>query len=338
MKKYLLCTFFILLFTYIFSQQTAQIKILTQGYETNLRALSVFTNDVLWASGSNGFIARSTDGGNSFTFQQLYNYDKAEFRDIYGVDSNTAFVMSSVQPSSILKTTDGGKTWKPVFETKKSGIFLDGFDFWDAKNGIAFGDPVNNRFLILTTHDGGITWNTDTLNTPEVDKETAAFAASGSSIQCVGKSSVYFATGGKQSLLFFSKDYGKTWKKIETPMQSGFQSSGIFSIDFINEKTGSITGGDYTHDKTVSDNFYFTENGGKTWQPARTMPNGYRSSVKYVGNNVIITCGPSGVDAAFTDYYRFRNVSIESYNTVQQAREGKAVYFVGDKGKIGKLE
>ena len=34
--------------------------------------------------------------------------------------------------------------------------FLDAIAFWDAEHGIAMGDPVNGRFMILTTADGGV--------------------------------------------------------------------------------------------------------------------------------------------------------------------------------------
>ena len=36
---------------------------------------------------------------------------------------------------------------------------LDAIAFWDESHGIAQGDPVDGRFLILTTDDGGLSWH-----------------------------------------------------------------------------------------------------------------------------------------------------------------------------------
>ncbi|MFN0275285.1 MAG: WD40/YVTN/BNR-like repeat-containing protein [Chitinophagales bacterium] len=320
------------------AQTPDPVIILTQGTETSLRGLSVVNEQTIWASGSNGYTARSNDGGKIFSFHQLYEYDKAELRDIHGFDSSTAIVMSSVQPAALFKTSSGGKTWKKVFEDKTPEAFLDGFDFWDKKNGICFGDPINNRFMILTTTDGGETWNyIDSANCPLVKDGTAAFAASGSSIQCLKNGDVYFATGGTESVLFFSKDYGRNWKRIETPMPAGYQSSGIFSIDFLNEKEGCITGGDYTKTNTKSDNFYYTTNGGKSWKEAGTMPSGYRSGVKYVDGYFVVACGTSGVDLGYTDSHHFFTVNTGNYNVLATDPQRKIIFLAGSNGLIATM-
>ncbi|MBC8047081.1 MAG: oxidoreductase [Fimbriimonadaceae bacterium] len=314
-------------------------KLLTQGVETSIRGLSVVDENIIWASGSNGYIARSTDGGNNFKFQQIYPYDKAELRDIYAFDSNTAIVMSSTQPACILKTVDGGKSWKKVFEDLRADVFLDGFDFWDKQKGICFGDPISNKFLLLTTTDGGDNWKyIDSAFSPVVQEGTAAFAASGSSIQCLKAGEVYFATGGTEAVLFFSADYGLTWKRIETPMPVGYESSGIFSIDFLDKKHGCIVGGDFTLQNAVSNNFYYTKNGGKTWEPATAMPAGYRSSVKYIDDYFLLACGNSGIDVAYTQYYRFTNFSNSNYNVIATDKERKIVFIAGNDGKIAMMK
>lgn len=317
------------------AQDTSPVEVLTRGTQTSLRGLSVVNKNVIWASGSDGYFARSTDGGAHFHFEQIYNYDKAELRDIHAFDSSNAIVMSSVQPACILKTKDGGHAWKKVFEDTSSAAFFDGIDFWDDKRGICFGDPVNNIFQLYLTSDGGESWQKQ--NGPHVLEGTAAFAASGSSIQCLKDGKVYIATGGTQALLFYSDNYGQSWKQIETPMQAGYQSSGIFSIDFLDEKNGCITGGDYTRINSVTDNFYYTTNGGKTWNKAVDMPAGYRSGVKYIDDYFLISCGTSGADAAYTEYYKFRTIDKNSYNVVATDPKRKIVFLAGDKGLIARL-
>ena len=38
------------------------------------------------------------------------------------------------------------------------GTFYDAMDFWDNRSGIAFGDAIDGRLLILRTFDGGEHW------------------------------------------------------------------------------------------------------------------------------------------------------------------------------------
>jgi photosystem II stability/assembly factor-like uncharacterized protein len=44
-------------------------------------------------------------------------------------DANTALIMAVDSPAVILKTKDGGKSWKEVFRDNRKGMFLDAMDF-----------------------------------------------------------------------------------------------------------------------------------------------------------------------------------------------------------------
>jgi photosystem II stability/assembly factor-like uncharacterized protein len=104
-------------------------------HKTSFRGLSVVDDQTIWVSGSRGTIARSTDGGKTFGYQQLKGYEKSDFRDIEAFDDKRAIIMSSGTPALILKTTDGGQSWKEVFRQNDSAYFLDAMDFWDEKQG-----------------------------------------------------------------------------------------------------------------------------------------------------------------------------------------------------------
>ena len=45
-------------------------------------------------------------------------------------------------------------------------MFLDAMDFFDGKNGIVIGDPIDNKIFLAKTMDGGNTWNQLTVNPP----------------------------------------------------------------------------------------------------------------------------------------------------------------------------
>lgn len=134
-------------FSFAQKKEIPKLEILTSGTKTSLRGLSVVSDDVVWVSGSNGTIGRSSDGGKNWKWFSVKGFEKAEFRDIEGFDAATAVVISIGEPAYILRTVDGGETWKVVYENKTKGMFLDAMEFWNEQAGIVIGDPIDKRFF-----------------------------------------------------------------------------------------------------------------------------------------------------------------------------------------------
>src|ERR1043165_681600 len=134
------------------------IELLTSGTNTSIRGLSVVNDNVIWVSGSNGTVGRSNNGGKSWKWITVRGFEKTDFRDIEAFDASTAVIMGIAEPAYILKTTDGGNSWKVVYENKSKGMFLDAMEFWNEQSGIVVGDPVDGRFFIARTFDNGNTW------------------------------------------------------------------------------------------------------------------------------------------------------------------------------------
>src|SRR5687767_15448661 len=106
-----------------------RLEILTSGTKTSLRGLSVVNDQVIWVSGSNGTVGKSTNGGKNWKWMTVKGFEKNDFRDIEAFDASTAIIMSVDAPAYILKTIDGGETWKVVFENRTKGMFLDAMEF-----------------------------------------------------------------------------------------------------------------------------------------------------------------------------------------------------------------
>src|SRR5690349_24562544 len=72
---------------------------------------------VVWASGARGTWVRTTDGGATGRTGRVPGADSLQFRDVYALDSTTAFVLSigNGPQSRIYKTVDGGATWQAQF-------------------------------------------------------------------------------------------------------------------------------------------------------------------------------------------------------------------------------
>jgi photosystem II stability/assembly factor-like uncharacterized protein len=202
-----------------------------------------------------------------------------DFRGIRAFDDKTAVIISAGPAEKgqarIYRTTDGGASWKQVFEEKRAGIFLDAVAFWDRHHGIVLSDPVDGRFALFTTDDGGATWKQVPPSTlPPALPGEGAFAASNSCLTVDAKGNVWFGTGGANiARVFRSSDRGTTWQLADTPMRPANASSGIFSLAFAG-RYGIAVGGDYTQPESSDlPNVMYTTDGGRSWQVAASKTN-----------------------------------------------------------------
>ena len=65
------------------------------------------------------------------------------------------------------------------------------------------------------------------------------------------------------------------------------------------------------------------------------FPNGFRSSVEYITNKILITCGTSGVDISNNAGKKWDLISNESFHVVQKQPGKKAAFIAGANGRIG---
>ncbi len=317
-------------FQYIFCQK---IEICADSIQSSFRGLSVVNNKVLWVSGSNGTVGRSVDGGKKWKWIKIKGFEKTDFRDIEAFDEKTAVIMGVDEPAYILRTTDGGETWKVVYENKAKGMFLDAMEFWNEQSGIVVGDPINGRFFILRTFDGGKTWrNIPEENRPIADSGEACFAASGTNVRKLSKSEAVFVSGGLSSHIFIRD------KKILLPILQGKESTGANSVAVKNSKTLVVVGGDFLQKDSTNRNCTLSEDGGKTWLQPQKSPSGYRSSVEYLTKDKWITCGLNGVDISNDNGMNWEKISDQSFNVCRKAKKGSAVYFAGGGGSVAKLQ
>ena len=329
MKTYLI--FLLISFT-AFTAAAQKVKVLDSGEETSIRGLSVVNDKIIWASGSNGMVGESLDGGDTWKWLQVKGFEKSDFRDIEAFDPVTAVIMSIAEPAYILKTFDAGATWKIVYQNNTKGMFLDAMEFWNEQSGIVIGDPVDNKFFIARTFDGGNTWkNIPKQNYPVADSGEACFASSGTNIRALANNEACFISGGLRSRLFIRD------KKIDLPILQGKQSTGANSIAVKDKKRLIVVGGDFTTKDATTKNCFITKNGGKTWTAPDVAPYGYRSCVEYLGRNNWICCGLNGVDYSVDNGKTWYLISDESFHVCRKAKDGKSVFLAGTNGKIGKF-
>jgi photosystem II stability/assembly factor-like uncharacterized protein len=272
------------------------------GVTVRLRGVSAVSAQVAWASGANGTLLRTADGGAAWTkLPSPQGAEKLDFRDIDAVGERVAYALSigSGETSRIYKTSDAGATWTLQFANTDPKVFLDAMAFRDADHGFAFSDSVDGQFVILATANGGASWDripADRL--PPALPGEGAFAASGTNVAVLG-SNVWIGTTASRVLR--SADGGRTWAVSPTPVATG-NATGIFSIAFKDANHGVVVGGDYTKESQAGDNVAITTDGGATWTRPRTNVSGFRSVAAWVpGTRTLLAIGPAGADVSADD-------------------------------------
>jgi len=335
--KFILLLFCLLLSTYVLSAQT--ISIVGQSKPTSIRGLSVVNDKVAWVSGSKGYVGVSTDAGQTWTWQQVKGFEQSDFRDIEAFSAKEAIVMSSGTPALILKTVDGGVSWNVCYRNDDKAYFLDGLAFYNKKHGIAMGDPINGRFILLETIDQGKTW-IELPTGPYAEKDEAAFAASGTSVFIAGKkANAVLLTGGRISRLLY-REKTDAWNAVNMPLAQGQSSKGGFSVAAGGGQT-VLVGGNYSSDKKT-DSVACYYNGeqidGKSFLLSTTMPHGYQSCVTYIEKKTFMSTGTSGTNITTDGGINWKPIDHGSYNVCQKAKAGSLVILAGDKGKIAVLK
>jgi photosystem II stability/assembly factor-like uncharacterized protein len=230
----------------------AQWAIQNSNTNADLRGIHSVDGNIAWASGTNGTVLRTVDGGSNWQACAVPpGAEKLDFRGVQAFDAKTAIVMSSGKGdlSRLYKTTDGCRTWRLVFTNPDKDGFWDAIQFtrnptasveaaiWD---GVVVGDPVNGRFAEFQSQDSGEHWEpigSPDLKSPSSRGSEAPFAASNSSVIADPYNSIMLVTGGKsgaRSIIlseYVKHDPLVFWKYVggNMPLAKG-DSAGAFSV------------------------------------------------------------------------------------------------------------
>ncbi len=223
----------------------------TYDFDINPRDIYFIDENIGFVVGYNGAIYKTTNAGT--TWLKLNSGTTLHLHSVYFIDENVGFVSSIAaggcldadcdKGSVLLKTIDGGDTWTKTFFPEYIRILS--LKFFDPLNGIAIihkTDIPNSRDeYVATTSDGGSNWNL-------LDLGIKPYS-----------SAIYFVdniafVAGENNQIFKSKDYGRTWQTITTPIES---YNDVRNIYFYNENIGYVDG--ISH-------IYKTIDGGINWE------------------------------------------------------------------------
>ena len=345
MIKIFYLTFFV--FSIVLFPQTKELKFELADYKSldslvSFRGICTVDKNTVWVSGSKGSVYVTLNGGKNWQKVKVPESDSLDFRDIEILSSGVIVLMSSGsgESSRIYKSDDNGKTWRVVYQNLFRDGFLDTIEFWTKRNGIAIGDPVNGKFDILLTTDGGSNWREAIRkNIPDAFAGEAQFAASGTCISVVGKNEAWIATGGTKARILKTSDKGLSWQVYKTPILQGQSSTGIFSIHFLNKNTGLIVGGNYLKEDDKDSTSAFSVDGGRNWKLNSTGYLPYQSSVKSVMINnraFFISTGHAGTYYT-NDLKNWQLVEKTGFHCISISKSDNSIWLAGSNGRVARL-
>jgi len=307
------------------------------GVTVRLRGISAVDANVAWASGREGTVLRTVDGGNTWSNVSVPDAKDLDFRDIEGFDADTAVALS-IGPgaaSRVYRTEDGGKSWKLALQNKDDRAFFDCMAF-NGDDGWMLGDPVDGRFQVYRTRNGGRDWSLQSTG-PEAMKDEAAFAASGTCIARTPWGETLAVGGGAAARAHLGDSGEKLWFAHATPMVSRIPAAGIFSATAMG-KDMLLVGGDFEKDTIGSAAVVkFVDEHGMTVE-ALPSPPGYRSGATCFSASLCIVVGPTGMealDAPPRGTPQWRPLSKIGYDAIDRA--GMTGWASGDKGRIVRI-
>jgi hypothetical protein len=325
------------------------------GTTAGLRGIHAVGGGVAWASGTDGTVLRTEDGG--YLWQRCAvppGAEKLDFRGIWAWDANAAIIMSSGTGdlSRIYKTTDGCSHWKLLFTNPDKEGFWDAMVFQDRGHGYLVGDRVAGCIAFFATNDGGDTWTRSTAPGLEAGNgATGVFAARNSALLAGRQEPMLFGTVGGYiyavetvgNISFPMKPGARIqmrerWTRYATPLQSSSDSAGIFSVGY---HAGDVpgpgytlvaVGGDYKNpDETARTAAWSSDR--QHWTTAAKPPHGFRSAVAWDdAAKAWIATGTNGSDISYDDGKTWTPLDNGNWNALSLP------WIVGPRGRIAKLD
>jgi hypothetical protein len=325
------------------------------GSTASLRGIDSVDGKVAWASGTEGTVLKTIDGGAHW--QKCSVPDAAtdgatlDFRGVQAWDADKAIVMASGpgEKSRLYKTMDGCKTWGLLFKNPDAP---DGFfdSFWMnpiGDVGIILGDPVKNRIAIFETADKGTRWKRDTNSGLIVGNESiGGFAASNGLFEQTKSGYGYgFVVGGRGGSFYFHRaSRFDNWGRDPLPMARGSESTGPFAMGYRwtrpkctdckrpSDYYHVAVGGNYSKPEEMNGTACYSTDIGYRWSPSQAPPHGYRSTVQWSEPlKLWITAGTNGSDISRDDGRTWQPLDDGNWNALSLP------FVVGPKGRIARM-
>lgn len=231
---------FIISNNFLFSQWVE----LNSGVNVRLNSISSIKELTTWACGNNGTVIKSSNMGDNWENGNLGGIpSNINLHHIYALNEMKVFAAGNDGiTANLYLTNDAGASWS-VNKTQINGKF-NAIYFIDNNTGILIGSPVNGRWSIWKTINGGFSWDSTgkylQQNMTEIGFPNSLWAAG---------STIWIGTDNYR--VYKSTNFGTNW--MAQPTGSEINSAPLW-FDF-----------DYNIGLTGSSNLLRTVNSGNNW-------------------------------------------------------------------------
>lgn len=287
MKKIFEKTFFKMLLSIIAIFSTviinAQWQKKSSGFPVPQRSileLIAVNNNVAWGIGDDAFIpvwehaptndfTRTTDGGQHWTAGSISNFSDYNLVGIAPLSATLCYgslANFTTGNSKVVKTTDGGITWTEQlnFDFGESFGFFADIYFFNANEGLVYGDQSDGYMTIFTTQDGGNHWT----RVPQANLPAAL----------PDEASYVFSTEGKGNTFWTVSTVGRIWKTTDKGLHWNAYATDETYIEFSNLKMRDELHGLWG----VHGELYRTDDGGVTWEEVEYSGTWFTNDLAFV--------------------------------------------------------
>ena len=314
----------------------------------SFRGLDAVDRRTAWVGGGSvpaggpGRVWRTTDGGTTWNDVSPPDSEGLQFRDVEARSADVALVLTigSGEASRIYRTTDGGDTWTETFRNQDEAAFYNCMDFFPGgRRGLAVSDSVDGKFRILSTDDGGRSWEVLPNDGMPDSTGEANFSASGDCLVIKGRHA-WFGSGGAASRIFHSTDRGYTWEATDSTIPAG-EAAGVFGLAVKDPRHGLAVGGDFAAPDDGVDASAYTRDG-RVWrnggdlgvlaEDAAFLPGGHGRLVVSTGES-----GETGGSHLSWDGGRtWRQFTDTGYHTLDCTAD-RSCWAAGAGGRVARL-
>ncbi len=166
--------------------------------------------------------------------------------------------------------------------TKTPRASFDCMAFWNPDHGIALGDPVNNKFELISTEDGGKHLEAHPARQSPARHPRRRRLRRQWNLHCCSRKEKRLVCYRRKSRPRIS--FHRRWQELDRRRNSHRPRSRLcrhllHRLPRLNH--GAIAGGDYQHPEKDGPNLAFTNDAGRTWILAPISPQWYFSAVAF---------------------------------------------------------
>jgi PKD repeat protein len=296
MKKALL---FIVAFLAISMISNAQWTEQASGFAAASRGIkyvNIVDSNIVWATAYDGVtptnyiqeFTKTINGGTVWTPGFINGCAGMEPAMIFAIDGLKAYCpmyrQTGTIPQGVYVTLDGGTTWNrqttALFTNASS--FPDCIHFFDATTGWCMGDPINGKFEMYTTVNGGTTW--------------VAVPAANSPAPVSGEFGVVGYYSAVHDTLWFGTNKGRIYKSVNKGLNWTVSAITItgWNAKYVEPRFKDGTNG-IVEDKSATTTGALVEShdGGTTWTAITATGNVFTNDFAYLPGtaNTYVTTG-----------------------------------------------